>query len=198
MKGRAELTIVWPCSNERVRNGRLTRFCLDAMGWQITIPHRSSTSRTPYLTIHRHRNAFVYSGYHLDENAKLRLRHPLGAPLPTFRSTRVVDAASEISGTRAWSHEVRIFLESGEDGIYRSRFEPPVGFNVYRRLIVSGCRKATLNFLVDPGSDLPVRVLRSPVFPYLAGDFVEPVVVSTPHGPVIRVENVEGSLLVEW
>ncbi|MEX1119698.1 MAG: hypothetical protein WEB60_12995, partial [Terrimicrobiaceae bacterium] len=178
--------------------GRLARFCLDAMGWHVAIPHRASVSRTPYLTIHRHRNAFVYSGYHLDENAELRLRHPLGAPLPTFRSIPVVDGASEISGSRAWSHEVRIFLESGGDGIYRSRFEPPVGFGVYRRLIVSGCRNATLNFLVDPGSSLPLRVLRNPIFPYLAGDFVIPEVISTPYGPVLRVENVEGALLVEW
>ena len=178
--------------------GRLTRFCLDAMGWHAAITHRASASRTPYLTIHRHRNAFVYSGYHLDENAELRLRHPLGAPLPTFRSTPVVDGASEISGTRAWSHEVRIFMEAGENGVYRSRFEPPVGFCVYRRLFVSGCRKATLNFLVDPGSALPIRILRDPVFPYLAGDFVNPEVISTPYGPVLRVQNVEGSLLVEW
>lgn len=178
--------------------GRLARFALDAMGWQAAVPDRASASRTPYVTIHRHRNAFHYSGYHLDENARLLLRHPLGAPLLTFRRQRLVDGATEITGSRAWSQEARVFVESGGDGIYRALFECPVGYGVYRRLLVSGCRNATLNFMFDPGSDHPIRILRDPVFPYLTGKFVEPRVLQTPYGPVIRVENVEGSLLFEW
>jgi hypothetical protein len=178
--------------------GRLARFALDAMGWQAAVPDRASSDRTPYVTIHRHRNAFHYSGYHLDENAILRLRHPLGAPLLTFRRQKVVDGATEITGSRAWSQEARVFVQSGEDGNYRAQFECPVAFGVYRRLIVRGCRKATLNFLVDPGSGRPIRILRDPVFPFLVGEFVEPKVIQTPYGPAIRVEQVEGSILFEW
>ncbi len=178
--------------------GRLVRFALDAMGWRCAVADCASVPRSPYVTIHRHRNAFHYSGYHLDENARLMLRHPLGAPLFTFRRQRVVDGASEVTGVRAWSHEARVFVESGGDGMYRARFQCPVGHRVYRRMLVSGCRDATLHFLTDPGSTRPIRILRNPVFPYLVGDFVDPVIQTTSYGPLVRIEHVEGDILIEW
>jgi hypothetical protein len=65
-------------------------------------------------------------------------------------------------------------------------------------MTVSGCMDATLVFLVDPGHDNPIRILRNPVFPYFVGDFVEPTIESSPFGPIIRVKNVNGDLLFEW
>lgn len=184
--------------NEFFPCGRLTRCVLDTMGWRASVPDRASAIRTPYVTIHRHRGAFHYSGYHIDENAKLRLRSPLGAPLFTFRRTPVIGGATEVSGTRAWSHEARVFLESGQDGIHRVRFQCPVGFGVYRRLVVSGCKSATLNFFVDPKSVRQIRILRNPIFPYLVGEFVEPAIRCTPWGNVLTVSDVTGEILFEW
>jgi hypothetical protein len=178
--------------------GRLARWALDTLGWRAAVADSASVPRAPCLTIHRHRNAFHYSGYHPDENARVLLRHPLGAPLLTWRRQRVISGASEVTGSRAWSNECRVFLASGADGIYRVRFLPPVGYGIYRRLLIGECRNAVLKLMVDPGSDRPIRILRHPVFPYLTGDFVEPRVESTPWGPVITVERVEGTLLFEW
>ncbi len=183
---------------EFVPAGRLTRFALDKLDWRVAVADVASEPRAPCLTIHRHRNAFHYSGFHPDENSRMLLRHPLGAPLLTYRRLRVIGGASEVTGIRAWTNECRVFLASGDDGIHRARYLPPVGYGVYRRLLISGCRHAVLKFMVDPGSDRPIRILRRPIFPYLVGDFVEPCVESTPWGPVITVENVEGTLLLEW
>lgn len=185
-------------SNTFFPYGRVVRFCLDSLGWTISCANRASSPRTPYLTIHRHRNAFQYSGYHPDENAVLQLRHPLGAPLFTFRNLPVRSGMTQLTGSRAWSHEVRVFLEQGDDGTYRSRFQCPIGYGVHRRLIISGCQNATLVFMVDTGTSKPIRILRNPEFPYLVGEFIEPIIEETPFGPAIRVRNVSGSVLFEF
>ena len=178
--------------------GRLARFLLAELGWSAAVADPASVERTPCITIHRCRNAFQYSGYQPDENSRLLLRHPLGAPLFTFRRQRIVAGATEVAGARAWSYEARVFAASGGDGIYRCRYLMPVGYGVYRRLLIGGCRNATLTFLTDTGAANPIRILRNPVFPYYAGDFVPPVVRPTPWGPAITVEHVEGSLMIEW
>lgn len=178
--------------------GRLARFCLDALGWTSAVADPATANRPPYLVLHRHKNAVHYSGYHIDEQARLMIRHPLGAPVFTWRRVRIIDGQTEVTGQRAWSNEARVFVTEGGDGSYRAKFEGTCGFGVNRRLIVSGCRNATLHFLVEPDRLDGLRILRNPVFPHLVGDFVEPVMRDTPFGPTVRVENVEGSILFQW
>jgi len=180
--------------------GRLARFTLDALGWKASCPDvaTANAERPPYYTVHRHRNGFQFSGYHPDENAVLKLRHPLGAPLFTFRTLPVENGQTKVTGTRAWSYESRVFVESGGDGLYRCRFQMPVGYGIRRRLLITGCRDATLVFLPESGGNVPIRILLNPVFPYLVGDFVEPVIQDSPYGPLIRIETVQDDVLIDF
>ncbi len=177
---------------------RLARFMLENFGWRISVTTETAAQRRPYMTAHRHRNAVMLSGYNPDEATILRVRHPLGAPLLLGRHNRIVHGATEISGEIAWQREVRVFVESGGDAVVRCKIDCPVMHGVYRRMTIFGTTNSRVNFLVDPGSDKPIRILRDALFPYFQGNFVEPKITQTEWGPVISVDNVTGWTLFEW
>lgn len=178
--------------------GELIRGLLTHFGWRISAEVGGEETRFPYLTIHRHHNACFFSGHHRDERAILKVRHPLGAPLLKGFHNRVVEGCTEITGQAAWQAEVRVFLAEGEDGMYHCWEPPPVMHGVYRRMLVSGCSNATLSFLVETGHTDKLRILRDPCFPYFVGEHVDPVIEETPHGGVVTVPEVDGTLLFEW
>lgn len=178
--------------------GRLLRTALKVFNWDISFRRTENSFRSPYLTIHRHQNAYILSGHQRDEHTVQQLRFPLGAPLLIGRNNRVVDGRTELYGQTAWQSEVRVFLEQGGDGIYECQEPPALMHGVHRRLLVHYCKNATLKFLVDPNHTDAIRILRDPYFPYFVGDFVEPTIESTTHGDLITVDNVNGSLLFEW
>ena len=141
----------------------------------------------------------ILSGHHRDENAEQLVRTPLGAPLLPNRNNRIRDGHTIINGRKAWKSEVRVFVESGADGTMKVFEPPPVMHAVHRRLLVFGARNATVNFLLEPGQpEDRIRVLRDPHFPYFAGYFAEPEIRDTPHGRVLRVDNLDSDLLIEW
>lgn len=177
--------------------GRLLRNCLPSFGWRIESVETKSEARPPYLTVHRWKNAFILSGHNRDESAVLKVRHPLGAPLRMNQTTHIVDGAAKITGEIAWTSEVRVFAE-GADAAVKCLEVPQLMHGVHRRMIISGCESTTLKFLVEPGHTDKIRILLQPIFPYFVGDFVEPVIESTPYGDLITVPDVTGTILFEW
>jgi hypothetical protein len=175
--------------------GRALRDALTLLGWTI---EPLAGGAPVCMTVHRHRNAFVFSGYHRNERAVLRLRHALGAPLPTGRTSRVAGGVTEVSGEIAWQNEVRVFLIAGDDSEIRVRTLLPAMHGVHRRLLVSGLRNATLRVMVDPEHTETIRILRDPCFPYFVGDFVEPVLEPSSHGPSTVVADADGEIMIEW
>ena len=178
--------------------GQLLRELLGEFGWKISAETHACETRFPYLTAHRFRNALMLSGYSRDEQAVLKLRHPLGAPLLKGMYNRVVEGETQISGSQAWQNECRVFLESGEDGVMQTKESPQLMHGVHRRLLVFGAKNATLIFLVETGHTDQIRILRDPHFPYFVGDFVEPVIEQSEWGPLLRIENVNETILIEW
>lgn len=177
--------------------GRLLRNCLGAFEWLIESDETSIEPRPPYLTVHRWKNAFVMSGHSRDESAMLSVRHPLGAPLRMNQTTIIMDGAAEITGEIAWTNEVRFFAVA-EMGVIKCLEVPQLMHGVHRRVVISGCEGATLKFLVEPGHTDKIRILLNPIFPYFVGDFIEPLIESTPYGDLITVHDVNGSILFEW
>lgn len=177
--------------------GRLLRNCLPAFGWRIESEETANEPRPPYLTAHRYKNAFILSGHSRDENAILKVRHPLGAPLRMNQTTRIINGSAQITGEIAWSNEVRIFAQ-GEDTAIKCLEVPQLMHGVHRRMVVSGCKFTTLKFLIEPGHTEKIRILLDPVFPYFVGAFIDPVIESTVHGDLISVPDVTGSVLFEW
>lgn len=178
--------------------GRLLVAALNTFDWALSFVASDTSPRAPYLTVHRHRNAYMLSGHSRDEHTVQRIRMPLGAPLLSGRNNKVAGGCTAISGRSAWQNEVRVFLAESEDGCYACEEPPPLMHAVNRRLLVHGCRNSTLRFLIDPEHRDSIRILRDPHFPYFAGDFVEPVIQQTEHGSLITVEGVNGSILFEW
>ncbi len=178
--------------------GRLLRDALSHFGWNIEATVTPMERRQPYLVAHRYRNGLILSGYHRDEHAVLRVRHPLGAPLLNGRINRITKGKTEISGRTAWQNEVRVFAATGGDAVIRCQDLAVVMHDVHRRMLISGCEDATLVFLVETGHTDKIRILRDPHFPYYAGEFVDPVVQSTPHGDAITIEHVDGELMIEF
>jgi len=172
-----------------VAGAEVVRLALQSFGWTIRPEVTEYEKRSPYLTIHRHRNACYLSGYHRDERAKLWVRLPLGAPLLQGRHNEIRDGATAITGQVAWQHEVRVFVEKSEDSVIRARELPAVMHGVHRRVLLSGLQAARLHFLVDTGAKAPVRILPDPPFPHFLGDFVQPIIQDTTMGPLVTSEN---------
>ncbi|WP_309400535.1 hypothetical protein [Cerasicoccus maritimus] len=177
--------------------GRQIRNCLTAFGWQIDSIETINEDRPPYLTAHRFKNAFIVSGHSRDPNATIAVKHPLGAPLRINHTTHIANGAAQLTGEVAWTGEVRMFADCAQGSI-KVLEVPVIMHGVYRRVVVSGCEGATLRFLVETGHTDKIRLLLNPVFPYFVGEFIEPVIESTPHGDVITVPDVTGSILFEW
>ncbi|MDF3130236.1 hypothetical protein P0Y35_13595 [Kiritimatiellaeota bacterium B1221] len=178
--------------------GQLLRELLAEFGWRISAQTHACEPRFPYLLAHRFRNAYIFSGYSRDEQAVLKLRHPLGAPLLKGMYNRVDGGQTKISGAQAWQNECRVFLEEGEDGVIQSKEVPQLMHGVYRRLLIIGAQNASLNFLVETGHTDQIRILRDPHFPYFVGEVVDPVIQQSAHGPIIRIGNVNETILIEW
>jgi hypothetical protein len=177
---------------------RLARFALARLGWELCAAAEGPDQRRPYLCLHRHLNAVVFSGYHPDETARLRVRLPCGAPALEGCHNVLREGRTEISGRIAWHHECRVLVEGQDSGTVHCRYAPVVMHGVRRRLLVSGLRGARVRFLPEPGSEPRLRILRDPVFPYFVGDFVEPRVEPSPLGPCATVERADGTLLFQW
>jgi hypothetical protein len=178
--------------------GRMLRTLLRSFNWIIDAKLLTGSQRAPYLTMHRHKNAYIFSGHQRDEHSLHYLRHPLGAPLLIGRHNKIEQGRTVVSGRIAWQNEVRIFLSQGKDGFYQCEEVPQLMNGVHRRLLVHHCEKATLHVLVDPKHTETIRILRSPHFPYFSGEFVKPQIVPSRYGSHLTITDIEGSLLIEW
>ncbi len=178
--------------------GVLARRMLRCFGWRILSECAPGESRPPCLTVHRHRNAFIFSGYHRNPYSVLQLRHPMGAPLLAGRHQWVLDGVTQVTGEVAWQAEARAFVESGEDSLVECRDLQPCMHGVNRRILLSGLQGARIQILPDPEYLATLKLLRDPYFPYFHGDFVDVPVLETAWGPAVTVENVTGELLIEW
>lgn len=171
---------------------------LDRFGWFLQRKLSPGDPKPPYLTVHRHANALVLSGYHRNELSTQRVRTPLGAPLLTNRHNRLVNGSTEIGGEVAWQYEVRAFIQEDTDGVVVCRMLHPGMHKVERRTLVSGLQDNRLIILPHPDFLETLRLLPDPSFPYFLGEPLEIRLESRWGHQVILTPPLTGELLIEW
>lgn len=185
-------------SHNFISNGGLARLALGAFGWWLEPEPAKGMSTGPYVTVHRHRNGLVLSGYHRNEHGSQRLRLPLGAPLLMGCHNRIEDGATLITGEVAWQYEVRVLIDGMSHGEVFCRELPPLMQDVHRRILIGGLEGAVVRVLYDPAHLDSIRLLRDPKFPYFLGDTVDPRSERREGHLVVTARDVTGELLVEW
>jgi hypothetical protein len=176
----------------------LARAGLARMGLRIAFDQAAPRDQTALLTVHRHRNAFVFSGYQPDAAVPMLLGLPAGAPLFPALRNRVQGAETIYVGPNSWHHVCRAFVEENGASSVLCRILPAIQFGYTERLLISGLNDATVRFFPAPGSESRLEILRAPLFPYFKGDFVKTEIVRSPEGPQVVVTGVTGELLFSW
>ena len=176
----------------------LARPLLARMGLGIEVQKENMTGMDPMMCIHRHRNAYVFSGYQPDSATSLKLRLTHGAPVFIGTENRVAADATTHAGPTAWHHLCRFFVQQTASTTVTCRIVPPIQHGYTLRLLLSGLEGATIRFFPEPGTEDRLEILRAPAFPYFLGDFVKPSVARDHDGVHVTVENVTGEILVSW
>lgn len=176
---------------------KLAHRLLSRMGLGLAVQKSAVGDADPMICLHRHRNAFVFSGYQPAAGSSITFRHELGAPVFSGGQNFVAADATTYSGPPAWHHVCRVFVRQSEPSLVTCRIIPPIQHGYTLRLLVSGLKKATVHFLPEPGTEQKLEILLDPKFPYFVGDFVEPVVEKRSSGAVVAVA-VEGEVLFSW
>ena len=177
---------------------KLAHILLTRMGLRIGVQKTLATTADPMMCLHRHRNAFVFSGYQPEATDALALRMELGAPVFIGGQNSVSDDTTTYSGPPAWHHVCRVFVQQTGASQITCRTIPAIQHGYTSRLLVSGLKNATVHFLPEPGTGEKLEILRDPKFPYFAGDFVEPAFEKMPSGMVVTVAGVDGEVLFSW
>lgn len=176
----------------------LMRQALQAFGMNLCCDRFSPALKSPMMTVNRHRNGFFISGFCADTTARIRLRFSAGAPVFCERETILEDGFSVQTMPKTWHHECRLFVDQkavSHISCKECTSEMP---DCTRRLLLAGCRKATVRFYPVTGTDESVVVLLNPKGHYLAGDKVETRWCNDAMGHYLEIREVNGPLSVSW
>lgn len=175
----------------------LVRQMLTRQGWHISFRASTPDQRHPVLSLHRHTNAWIFSGYMPDTTVELVLRTPFGAPLLLGTETRLRDGQASFRLPRAWRHECRVFIEQA-DGVVGCIERHPAQIGVIRRLLMNGLKDATIRFFPPPGAG-PVHAYLNIQWPNISGETIPLRQHETPHGRMLETTlPATGSILLSW
>lgn len=189
---------------------RLMRVALQTFGLEILVEKQQAyrvvrllETAQPELTcpltcISRHQNAFFFAGYTPDTTYRLHFRFPQGAPILTGYETILERGRSTYSMPRAWRRECRVFVEQQRGQVACRTLSPSTVYGRRHRLLVSGLEEATLRFYHVPGSEGHLTMLLDPSWPFIRGDFLEPVAKCDRLGCYLEAVNVTGDVMITW
>jgi hypothetical protein len=171
----------------------LLRQALATLGVTVAVSKRTPGQRNPVLAIARCRGGLQFSGYTPNTTVELRLRLPQGAPILTGGEATLSDGLACYRLPRAWHRECRVCVEQARGEV--SCVEQHSGeIGIRRRLALTGLENAVVRFWPEPDRADRTAFLAKPAFPYLTGDFRQPV----REGECLRVGPVSGALLISW
>ncbi|MBM4459391.1 MAG: hypothetical protein FJ011_16815 [Chloroflexi bacterium] len=144
------------------RGELLMRWTLGALGIELHTTKRDAATRDPVTTVHRNRNAYIFSGYCPNTTVVQRFRFPQGAPLLTGYETELIGGYSNYSFPRAWHRECRVFVQQQADSqLSCAEFCPLERKGLKRRVLVKGLVDATVRFYPESGFP-PTAFLKTP------------------------------------
>lgn len=175
----------------------LTRFVLARLGVLVEFEKKDLRDRSPIVAIHRHRNAFVFSGHQPDSSVALKLALPSGAPLFPGLTNEIVGSVSIYTGPPSWHHVCRALADQPGAARITCRILPAIQHGYRGRMLISGMKGGSVRFFPEPGTENKLEILRNPKFPYFVGEFVEPDFAFT-GGTHVTVPGVENEILFSW
>ncbi len=176
---------------------QLVRQMLAGHGWHVSFNGFTAQQRHPVLTIHRHTNAWMFSGYVPDTTVETVLHTPFGAPLFLGAETRLRAGRAAHHFRRAWRFECRVFIDQAE-GVVSCTEKHPAQVGVTRRCIVNGLAEARVRFFPPTGAG-PVTAYHNMQWPHITGETLPLVRHETPQGLLLEITApVTGSILFSW
>ncbi|HEY3330429.1 MAG TPA: hypothetical protein VGK19_10440 [Capsulimonadaceae bacterium] len=174
---------------------RLMRWMLAEFGTVLRLRKRDVSTGDPVIVASRSRNAYYFSGFSRSTTARLIWRFPQGVPIPVGCDVAIANGLGEISLSRAWQRECRVFVDQIESSEVTCREQYSGEIGVTRRLLVQGLRNATVSFYADPAFvDAGVRFQER--IGYLGLGSSIPAHSIKPG--VLQAVEVNGDLLISW
>jgi hypothetical protein len=175
----------------------LMRYALAAIGGpSLNVRKKSPAQPNPITTIHRHDNAFYFSGFVPDMTVEQRLRFPQGVPVFVGCDTEIVDGHATYRMPRAWHRECRLFVEQA-GGVVSCHEKTAESMGLVRRLRITGLEKATIR-LYPPNNDRVPQFVINGSYPYYVGPFAEASLKTDALGRYWEARGLTGELIVSW
>ena len=176
----------------------LFNLALESFGWSIETVHGPLATEAVHFLVARCRNGFVFTGHSADDDARLRVRAPWGAPLPVGHAVAVSDGAAEFE-VHTWFHdEVKAFVRQ-TSGTVECRSVPVGRKSFRRRLHITGLDHATLRFYVEAGCERNTQALLCAPGADISRCAFAPVTLQTDeNGTWFELRGISGSVDVGW
>ncbi len=97
--------------NSYYRGDELLLTALEKLGFYIRFCRQSENSSAPVLTLHRHNNAFIYSGYAADTTVETEMYTALGIPVLAGGEVLIRNGKGRYRFARFERRECRVFVE---------------------------------------------------------------------------------------
>jgi hypothetical protein len=172
----------------------IARQLLSNIGYSFEYKKPSTKTKNPVITQHIHDESFWYSGFCPDTRVEIGLSTPHGAPLFIGHEPILENNMAWYNMPRAWQKECRVFVEQEDSTEVFCKEAIPARMDAKRRLEVGGLKNATVRILCkDFGKTF---FLLNSVYPYYITEPITAIKEESVYGPVWRLDNVTGLLMV--
>lgn len=176
--------------------GALARDLLGLVGIHVSHELRTADGGRAVHAIHRHDNAYWFSGYLPDTTTRLRLRLPEGIPLLQHTECWLEDGVAVYQLPKSFHAECRVIVRQTASGMLRCREVAPFPAHMTRGTRVSGLADATVRFMLPKAlGDLRIDIEDRPL---RLGESDASGAVWQEDGGVLVVEHVTGTLTIMW
>lgn len=132
---------------------------LSEFGWSIS-SDKKDAGTSPVILLHRSEGAVWLDVYSRDTTADVRIKTPMGAPLPIGCETKLVDGEGVFHFSRSEHRECRLFVDQ-TDGTVSVREWPTVSARFRRAIRVKGLKNATVRYYPETGLEGRVFAIKA-------------------------------------
>lgn len=149
----------------------------------------------PIILVHRHSNAFYFSGYLQDVTVECRLHFPLGVPVLIGHEVNIQNGIGIYHFPRAFHKECRVFVEQETGTISMSEYGP-VSVIMERRVLLEGLQNATVYIFPENNEPQKCELLLNSSKPHSIGEQLDYEIVETPWGMALKAVDVTGKIMI--